>query len=77
MNILITDTYKEIKADNGKFIKDIVENDICRSIILSASISDDEIRSRFIEVDANTFIIKQGKFYTKLQIRRACRELGI
>lgn len=77
MNILITDIYKEISAENGKLIKDMADNTVCRKVILSATISDEEINNRFMEIDANDFLIKDGQTYSKLAIRRACRELGI
>lgn len=77
MNILITDIYKEITAENGKLIKDMADNTVCRKVILPATISDEEINNRFMEIDANDFLIKDGQTYSKLAIRRACRELGI
>ena len=77
MNILSTEIYKEISAENGKLIKDMADNTVCRKVIFPVTISDDEINSRFMEIDANDFIIKDGQTYSKLQIRRACRDLGI
>ena len=77
MNILTTETYKEITAADGKLIKDMADNTVCRKVIFPVTISDEEINSRFVEIDANDFIIKDGQTYSKLQIRRACRELGI
>ena len=77
MNILTTETYKEITAADGKLIKDMADNTVCRKVIFPVTISEDEINSRFMEIDADNFIIKDGQKYSKLAIRRACRELGI
>lgn len=77
MNILTTETYKEISAENGKLIKDMADNTVCRKVIFPVNISDDEINSRFVEIDADNFIIKDGQTYSKLAIRRACRTLGL
>ena len=77
MNILNTETYKEISAENGKLIKDVADNSICRKVVLPARVTDDEINARFVEIDADNFIIKDGQTYSKLEIRRACRALGI
>lgn len=77
MNILTTETYKEITAADGKLIKDVADNSICRKVVLPARVTEDEINSRFTEIDADNFIIKDGQTYSKLQIRRVCRDLGI
>ena len=77
MNILTTETYKEITAADGKLIKDVADNSICRKVVLPARVTEDEIKARFVEIDADNFTIKDGQTYSKLAIRRACRELGI
>lgn len=78
MEILKLNLYQEITPAEGKIIKDTVENDLCKKITLPLTLTEEEILARFVEVDANDFIIKASlKIYSKLAIRRACRELGI
>lgn len=69
--------YTMITSDEKKLLVDIEKN-ICKVVYLPLTLTDDEIKERYKQVDESDFQIQvpHGK-YTKLQIRRACRELGI
>lgn len=66
-----------VSADENKLIVD-VEKNIFKVVYLPLALTDQEIEARYSEVDVTDFeiTIPYGK-YTKLQIRRACRALGI
>ena len=66
-----------VSADENKLIVD-AEKNIFKVVYLPLALTDQEIETRYSEVDVTDFeiTIPYGK-YTKLQIRRACRALGI
>ena len=66
-----------VSADENKLILD-AEKNIFKVVYLPLALTDQEIETRYSEVDVTDFeiTIPYGK-YTKLQIRRACRALGI
>ena len=78
MNILKTDKCQKIIADEDCFIRDTSDNSLFTSAFLPLQLTEDEIRARFVEINKNGFVIKEGNYiYTKLQIRMAMRSLGI
>lgn len=72
--------FKTITADENKLIKSN-NNDtvITKKLYVPLSMSDDVINCNYSEIDENDFLIVENnkKTYSKLQIRRACRQLGI
>ena len=67
-----------VRADEGKLLKD--SQGIYQMLYVPKTKTDDELKAIYEEVDNDNFIVKfpvQSEVYSKLQIRRACRELGI
>ena len=87
MQIIETEFYKKIVADEGKFLhhKDN-ENHVTKEVLVPVTFTEEQIKKIFSEVEQSNFEIgdfeekepvEEKVTYTKLQIRRACRTLGI
>lgn len=82
MKIDINEYFKMVTADDGKLLsqKDGEEVHIMKMVYVPLAMSDDEINSRYIQIDENDFEISintENQTYSKLAIRRACRTLGL
>ena len=71
--------YKIVRPENGKLLKDT--EGIYNILYLPLKMEDDKIIERFTEIDENDFEIKiavpDSGIYSKLAIRRICRELNL
>ena len=87
MQIIETEFYKKIVAEEGKYLhhKDN-ENHITREVLVPVTFTEEQIKNIFSEVEQSNFEIgdfeekpveEEKVTYTKLQIRRACRALEI
>lgn len=87
MQIIETEFYKKIIAEEGKYLhhKDN-ENHITKEVLVPVTFTEEQIQNTFSEVEQSNFQIgdfeekpveEEKVTYTKLQIRRACRTLGI
>ena len=82
MKIDINEYFKLVTADDGKLLtnKENGEAHITKTIYVPLNMSDADIQAKYTQVDENNFEISidaEKKTYSKLQIRRACRALGI
>lgn len=82
MEIYINEYFKMVTADDGKLLsqKENGEAHIMKIVYVPLAMSDADIEARYTEIDENEFEISidaENQTYSKLEIRRACRELGI
>ena len=76
--------FKIVSADEGKLLteKDNAEYVVAKMVYVPLAMDDADIQAKYTQVDESDFELKvqaekQDGIYTKLEIRRACRELGI
>lgn len=70
--------YKTVRPENGKLLKDT--EGIYNILYLPLKMEDEKISQKFTEIDENDFEIKveaDSGIYSKLAIRRTCRELNL
>lgn len=81
MKIEINEHFKTLIADEGKLLND--SEGLYKKVLLPLKMEDSVIFERFKEIDQNDFEIKEkvqipdSGIYSKLSIRRACRELNL
>lgn len=82
MQIYTQQLFKMVEADQGKILyqKDGEEINIFKKIYVPLAFSDEKIYSLYSESTQDDFqftVVKNTNIFTKLQIRRACRALGL
>lgn len=80
MKIIPTVLFKLVQAEEGKVIYNKNDNSqMFKKLYIPLKVSDETILSTYQEVDSDDFqfVVAPEGTYTKLQIRRACRNLGI
>lgn len=82
MQIYTQQLFKMVEADQGKILyqKDGEEINIFKKIYVPLAFSDEKIYSLYSETTQDDFqftVVKNTNIFTKLQIRRACRALGL
>ena len=76
MKIEKNEYYIILTADNDKLLQYKGEN-IGKEMYIPLSMTTENILANFKEIDKNNFIFVKSDTFTKLEIRRACRQLNI
>lgn len=76
MKIEKNEYYIILTADNDKLLQYKGEN-IGKEMYIPLSMTTENILANFKEIDKNNFIYVKSDTFTKLEIRRACRQLNI